>query len=147
MLERLFVTKREHKRLAEMIQRVQAAQAATPSVFDSDDVIDRIAARVAAKLSREGAEAAIAVEVGRAIEAFAAAMRRPLRRDLAGGRARARSAWRYADGTFMSEGQRTATIEEFEIADYERYAAGGRARARSAQRWPDGTFASNKDYA
>ena len=70
-------------------------------------------------------------------------MAAPLPRGKAGGIARARTAWRYLDGTFMPEAERAAAIEEFELADYERYAAGGRARARTAQRVPDGTFLSS----
>lgn len=140
MLDHVFVTRVEHRRLAEVVQRLQSALAATPSVLDRDDVTDRIAARVAAKLSRERAEAAIAVEVGRAFESSAAAMRRPLPRGVAGGRSRAQSAWRYSDGTFMSDSERAAAVDEFEFAGYERYAAGGRARARSAKRAPDGSF-------
>jgi hypothetical protein len=38
----------------------------------------------------------------------------------------------------MPEAERAAAIEEFELAEYERYAAGGRARAVSAVRKEDG---------
>jgi hypothetical protein len=58
-------------------------------------------------------------------------------RGRAGGLARARTAWRYVDGTFMPESEKTEAYR----AEYERYAAGGRARARSARRYRDGTFA------
>ena len=71
--------------------------------------------------------------VGAAIERFAEALRAPLPRGRAGGLARAKTAWRYSDGTFMPEAERTMAIEEFELAEYERYAAGGRARAASAK--------------
>jgi hypothetical protein len=47
---------------------------------------------------------------------------------------------RYSDGTFMLEAERAAAIEEFELAEYERYAAGGRASAASAVRNEDGKF-------
>jgi uncharacterized protein YpuA (DUF1002 family) len=60
-------------------------------------------------------------------------MRAPLPRGRAGGLAGAKTAWRYSDGTFMPEAERTMAIEEFELAEYERYAAGGRARAASAK--------------
>jgi hypothetical protein len=54
----------------------------------------------------------------------------------AGGLARARSAWRHFDGTFMPE---SAKIEA-QIAEYDRYVAGRRARAARAARSRDGTF-------
>jgi hypothetical protein len=66
-------------------------------------------------------------------------MRAPLslpRRGHAGGLARARSAWRYLDGTFMPESEKEAAY----LPEYERYAADGRARAARARRSPDGTF-------
>lgn len=75
--------------------------------------------------------------VGEAIERFAQAMRAPIPRGRVGGLARARSAWRYFDSTFMPE---SAKIEA-RIAEYERYARAGRARAAAAGRLPDGTFA------
>jgi hypothetical protein len=59
---------------------------------------------------------------------------------LAGGVARARDAWRYSDGTLMSDREKHAAIAEYEIEEYERYAAGGRARAARAHRARDGTF-------
>jgi hypothetical protein len=63
-------------------------------------------------------------------------MRAPSPRGRAGGLARARSAWRHFDGTFMPE---SAKLEAL-VADYERYAASGRARAAEATRATDGTF-------
>jgi hypothetical protein len=144
MLNRLFITRGEHQRLLETIQRLEAAHRARAD-FESNDAVERIAVRVAEKLSRERAEtlkaAALSADIGRAIEMFAAAMRRQLPPGVAGGRARARNAWRYSDGTFMPDGERAAAIEEFEIAEYERYATGGRARSHGARRHPDGTFA------
>jgi hypothetical protein len=83
---------------------------------------------------RQGVEAAEAIEHG------LRALLSPLPRGSAGGRARARIAWRYSNGTFMPESERAAAIEEFELSEYERYAAGGRARASCARRKPDGTF-------
>lgn len=61
-------------------------------------------------------------------------------RGRAGGLARARQAWRYSDGTFMSDSEKEAVIEESELDEYERFAAGGRARAARAKRASDGTF-------
>jgi len=55
---------------------------------------------------------------------------------VAGGVARARHAWRYDNGTFMSYDDE----EQILIEQHERMARGGRARARSAKRAPDGTF-------
>jgi len=56
----------------------------------------------------------------------------------AGGLARARTAWRYFDGTFMSQSVKLET----RVAEYERSVVGGRARAAKALRAPDGTFLS-----
>ena len=75
--------------------------------------------------------------IGEAIERFAQSMRAPYPRGRGGGLARARSAWRYFDGTFMPE---SARVEAYQL-DYERYARGGRARAAAAVRSADGTFA------
>jgi hypothetical protein len=49
---------------------------------------------------------------------------------------RARSAWRYFDGTFMPESEK---IEAYRV-EYERFASGGRVRAAKALRARDGTF-------
>lgn len=74
--------------------------------------------------------------IGDAVEKFAQAMRAPVPRGRAGGLARARSAWRYFDGTFVPESEK---LEAYRL-EYERYASGGRARAASAYRLADGTF-------
>jgi hypothetical protein len=55
---------------------------------------------------------------------------------VAGGTARARHAWRYDDGTFMSYDDE----ERIRIKQHERMARGGRARAVGAKRTPDGRF-------
>jgi len=60
----------------------------------------------------------------------------PLPRGKADGVARAQSAWRYFDGTFMPESEKQEAYRD----EYERYAAGGRARATRARRAPNGTF-------
>ena len=78
-----------------------------------------------------------AAMIGGAIARFAEAMRATLPRGRAGGLARARTAWRYFDGTFMPESEKGAAYLE----EYERYAIGGRTRASHARRNPDGTFA------
>lgn len=61
---------------------------------------------------------------------------KPLPYGVAGGRARARQAWRYDDGTFMSYGDE----EQIQLEARERMARGGRARARGARRTADGRF-------
>jgi hypothetical protein len=79
---------------------------------------------------RQGLEAAEAVERG------FRAMLAPLPLGSAGGLARARTAWRYLDGTFMPESEKEAAYLE----EYERYGKGGRARSATAMRASDGTF-------
>ena len=81
------------------------------------------------------------LEAAEAIEKGLRGMVAPLPRGKAGGIVRARSAWRYSDGTFMSEDERQTAVEGFALAEYERYAAGGRARAKTATRNSDGSFA------
>lgn len=66
-------------------------------------------------------------------------MRAPIPRGRAGGIGRARTAWRYFDGTFMPESAKDEALRE----EYERFAAGGRARAARARRALDGTFLGN----
>ena len=92
---------------------------------------DRASTRTVEEVSH-AAESALAV--GTALEAFARAMRARPMRGRAGGLARARSAWRYADGAFAANSERDEAIEEFECAEYERCAAGGGPRqpARAA---------------
>jgi hypothetical protein len=84
---------------------------------------------------KRGREAAAALEVG--LRASVAA----LPRGKAGGLARARSAWRSFDGTFMPESEKEVTYRE----EYERYAAGGRARAVLARRDSYGKFLSVRE--
>jgi hypothetical protein len=62
------------------------------------------------------------------------------RRGRAGGLARARTAWRHPDGTFMPKSEKWEAYRD----DYERQAAGGRARAAGAERYRDGTFAPKR---
>ncbi len=70
------------------------------------------------------------------MEGFVLAMRRPLPRGRSGGLARASTAWRFSDGTFMPESVKFEAYQE----EYQRHAAGGRSRARTAVRASDGTF-------
>lgn len=58
----------------------------------------------------------------------------------AGGRARAQSAWRWDDGTFMTDADKLELQEEARQQAYERHAAGGRARASRAHRGASGKF-------
>lgn len=83
--------------------------------------------------AQQGSDAACALETG--LRASVA----PLPRGKAGGLARARTGWRYGDGTFMSEWKKRETYFE----EQERHARGGRARVATARRYPDGTFAPN----
>ena len=119
--------------LSERVQRLESEHAALRARLEGERHLRILTAHIAA-----AAEAA--PSIGAAIERFAEAMRAPLPlvpRGRAGGLARALTAWRYFDGTFMPESERQAAY----LQAYERYAAGGRARARSARRHSDGTFA------
>jgi hypothetical protein len=116
----------------ERIQRLESEHAELRSRIEADRQLRILTAQIV------GAAQAAPV-IGDAIEKFAQIMRMPPPRGRAGGLARARSAWRYFDGTFMAESQKTAAY----LAEYERFAAGGRARASSALRHSDGTFAKS----
>lgn len=111
------------------IQRLEREHAEVRARVESERQLRILAAQIV------GA-AQVAPVIGGAVEKFAQAMRAPLPRGRAGGLARARSAWRYFDGTFMPESEKS----EANLADYERFAAGGRARAARAARDTDGTF-------
>jgi hypothetical protein len=115
--------------LLERIQRLEREHAELRARIEGERQLRILAAQIV------GA-AQIAPVIGEAIEGFAQAMRAPSPRGRAGGLARARGAWRYFDGTFMPESEKS----EAYLADYERYAAGGRARAANAFRRPDGRF-------
>jgi len=60
----------------------------------------------------------------------------PLLLGIAGGIARARHAWRYDHGTFMSYDDE----EQIRIEQRERMARSGQAWAHGAKHAPDGTF-------
>lgn len=113
------------------VQRLEAAHAALRAEIEGERNLRLLAAHVVA-----AAEAAPII--GAALQQFALAMRTPMPHGRAGGLARARSAWRYLDGTFMPEWEK----DEAYRAEYDRYARGGRARAASARRASDGTFQS-----
>jgi hypothetical protein len=115
--------------LLERIQRLEREHAELCARLEGERRLRILAAQIV------GA-AHVAPIIGGAIEKFAQAMRSPLSRGRAGGLARARSAWRNFDGTFMPE---SARVDAF-ASEYERYAAGGRARAATAHRLSDGTF-------
>ena len=106
----------------------------------TSDLLERIQ-RIEAQQAALRAEIVGAVHgapvIGGALEQFAQAMRAKLPRGRSGGIARARSAWRYLDGSFMPECEKDEAYRE----EYERFAAGGRARAETALRHSDGIFA------
>ena len=118
--------------LCARVQRLEEEQAALRARLEGERQLRILTAHIAA-----AGHAAPAI--GAAMERFAEAMRTPLPippRGRAGSLARAKSAWRYFDGTFMPESAR----DEAYRLEYERYAVGGRARARKARRAEDGTF-------
>ncbi len=120
--------------LAARFQRLENEQDVLRARLESERQLRLLTAHIAA-----AAQAAPAI--GAAIERFAEAMLAPLPsppRGRAGGLARAKTAWRYFDGTFMPESEKDAVYLE----EYERYAAGGRRRAATAVRARDGTFLS-----
>jgi hypothetical protein len=116
--------------LTARVQRLETEHAALRARLEGERQLRIVTAHIAAA-------AQAAVVVGAAVERFAQGMRASLPLGRAGGLARARTAWRYFDGTFMPESEKEAAY----FGDYERYAVGGRIRARTARRHPDGTFA------
>jgi hypothetical protein len=132
--ERIQRLEKEH---AELLARIAAEQADLRARIEGDAALRRIAAEVTAA-------AHAAPTLGSALEGFAAAMRRPLKRGRAGGLARARQASqlreRWSDGRYMAHADWEQIERELSEAEYMRHAAGGFARAVSAVRAPDGTF-------
>jgi len=98
--------------------------------------------RIAAQIT---AAANTAPVLASALEGFASAMRRPLKRGRTGGLARARQASqlreRWSDGRYMAHADWEQIEREISEAEYLRHAAGGFARAAGASRFSDGTFA------
>ena len=119
--------------LLERIQRLEREHAVLRALLEGERQFRILAAQTV------GA-AQLAPVIGEAIESFAQAMRAPSLRGRPGGLARARSAWRYFDGTFMPESEKS----EANIAGYERHARGGRACAIS-RRAADRTFLTTID--
>ncbi len=111
-------------------------------------------AELRARIEGEGALRRTAAEVtaaahaapilGSAVEGFASAMRRPVKRGRAGGLARAHQASqlreRWLDGRYMEHEDWEQLEREISEAEYLRYAAGGFARAATALRAPNGSF-------
>ena len=115
--------------LSARVQRLELEHAALRVRLEGERQLRILTAHIASA-------AQVAPVIEAAIERFAQAMRAPLPRGRTGGLARARTAWRYFDGTFMPESEKEAAYAE----EYERYAKGGRARAASASRSGLGSF-------
>jgi hypothetical protein len=100
--------------LLERIERIEAAQAALRARVEGERQLRFLAREI-------GKAADLAPIIGDAVEKLAQALRSPLPRGRAGGLARARTAWRHFDGTFLLE----AAKAEVYLAERERYAVGG----------------------
>ena len=154
MLARVLQRSRDSRSHTSALQRRICELEAEIAVLrkPSDELIDRLRRTIRLAdtsltrlITEVSGTADSALSIGRAVEGFASAMRARTPRGRAGGLARAQTAWRYSDGTFMPQRARAAAIEELEKQDYERYAAGGRARAMNAPRAPNGTFVRRQD--
>lgn len=75
-----------------------------------------------------------------ALEVRTSEISKKVQRNRLGGLIRARTAARYADGTFMLNDERDDMLEVIALDRYEQHAAGGRARALGARRRVDGRF-------
>jgi len=124
-------------------QRIQQLSAELAQVRASVPTLDgpNLVARLAAGISRAQAKAdreldCFLLAIHCAAETAATLSAQEARRGRGGGLARARTAWRYVDGTFMPESEKQKVYRE----EYERYAAGGRERAAHATRAADGRF-------
>ncbi len=117
--------------IIERIQRLEAEQAALRAQTEGERQLRFLAVELV------GAAQATPI-IGSALEKFAQATRQPLTRGRTGGLARARSAWRYFERTFMPESGKVQAYRR----GYERHASGGRARAATTARNADGSFAS-----
>jgi hypothetical protein len=118
--------------LLSRVQRLEHEQAVLRSRLEGERQLRVLTAQIAAAASA-------APVIGAGIERFAQAMRTAKPRGRAGGLARASTAWRYFDGTFMPESEKEAA----DLNEYERYAVGGRARAAQARRDEEGRFVSS----
>jgi hypothetical protein len=119
--------------LAARVQRLEEGQAELLARLPAERQFRMFIAHI-------DAAARVAPMIGESIERFAQAMHAPRPRGRSGGIARARTAWRDSDGTFVSDSERQAAIEKFGLQEYERYATGGRMRARTARRDEGGRF-------
>jgi hypothetical protein len=111
------------------IQRTEAEQAALRAQIAGERQLRFLMAEIA------GA-AQPAPVIGNAVENFAQAMRAPRAHGRAGSLARARSAWRYSDGTFMPNSEK----RQSNLRNYEIRKRWPRAR-RTSLSVRDGTFA------
>lgn len=123
--------------LLERVQQLEKKHAELLARIEDEAALRRIAAEVASAANA-------APILGSALEGFASAMRRPVKRGRAGGLARARQASqlreRWSDGRYMAHADWEQIEREISDAEYMRYAAGGFARATTATRAVDGTF-------
>jgi hypothetical protein len=130
--------------LAERLQRLESAHAELLARIAGEAALRRLTCQVSTAAS-------VAPMLGSALEGFASAMRRPLKRGRAGGIARARQAtelWeRWRDGRFMAHEDSEQIGREIAEQEYMRYATGGFARAASASRASDGTFLPARVYS
>ena len=115
--------RRTTSELLARIQRLESAHAEIRASLEGERYLRLLAANITSA-------ALIAPEIGAAIERFAQGMRAPLHRGRTGGLARASTAWRHFDGTFMPESEKWDAYRD----EYDRHAAGGRARAAIASR-------------
>lgn len=124
--------------VTDRLQRLEQEHAQLLARVEGEAGLRRMVA-VASEAAQTGAT------IGAAIEGFAIAMRRPLKRGRAGGLARARQVLklreRWPDGRYMTHGDWEQIEREVAEAQYMRHAAGGFARAQTARRFADGTFA------
>lgn len=121
--------------LLERIQRLEREHAELRARLEGERQLRILTAQIV------GAAQAAPI-IGEAVEKFAQAMRAPLPRGRTGGLARARSARRYYDGTFMPESEKEAAYFD----EYERFARGGRVRTATGSRAPDGTFFKTENH-
>jgi len=119
------------------LQRLERDHAQLIARIEGESALRRLVA-AATEAAQTGAT------IGAAIEGFANAMRRPLKRGRAGGLARARQVSqlreRWSDGRYMAHEDCEQIEREVAEAEYMRYAAGGFARVATAMRAADGTF-------
>jgi len=124
--------------LLERIQRLEREHAGLLTRIEGEAALRRLASELSAVAN-------VAPMLASALEGFASAMRRPLKRGRAGGLARAHQASRlrerWSDGRFMAHADWEEIEREVSEAEYMRYAAGGFARVAGALRFSDGTFA------